>query len=108
MERVEVGVFQAVRFVRAMPSRDYGVQVKFDRTVVPTALWGGFQRFSSALPTARRHTVFVDQAKSQGYARQELLEVLHEHLHVNVIKVGTEFLVQRIGIAQVASPTLRT
>ncbi|KAK3287868.1 hypothetical protein CYMTET_4646 [Cymbomonas tetramitiformis] len=90
----------AMRFVRAMPSRDYGVQVKFDRTVVPTALWGGFQRFSSALPTARRHTVFVDQAKSQGYARQELLEVLHEHLHVNVIKVGTEFLVQRIGIAQ--------
>eukprot|EP00854_Cymbomonas_tetramitiformis_P000526 gene526-920_t len=87
--------YQAVRFVRAMPSRDYGVQVKFDRTVVPTALWGGFQRFSSALPTARRHTVFVDQAKSQ-----ELLEVLHEHLHVNVIKVGTEFLVQRIGIAQ--------
>ncbi|GMG08348.1 unnamed protein product [Aspergillus oryzae] len=50
--------------------------------------------------TNRRNTVFVDTTGQKEYDTEDLLDLLHEHVRNNLVKLGRKYFRQRNGIPQ--------
>lgn len=64
----------------------------------------GFQSFEQDLETnfavSKKNTVFVENVVSQFRDRDELLQMLSEHIQNNIVKIGKKFYRQKKGIPQ--------
>ncbi|KAL9124591.1 MAG: hypothetical protein Q9217_006090 [Psora testacea] len=63
-----------------------------------------FSKFDDFVADGRaadtRYTVFVDSIVQQAKIKEELLDLLEEHVQRNIIKVGKKFFRQKAGIPQ--------
>ena len=83
---------------------DSGVVYKPARKFVAKARPGQeFLRFEEVLDSVghgKRGTIFVDSVVQASHDREQLLDLLEEHIERNIIKIGKKFFCQKQGIPQ--------
>ena len=62
-----------------------------------------FPQLATELANALRHVVFVDGVSYRHEERDRLLHLLRQHVTGNLVKIGSEFYRQRVGIPQGSS-----
>lgn len=58
------------------------------------------ERVSEGAGATRKHTVFVDTAGQKKHNAQTLLDLLAEHVRMNLVKIGKKYYRQKNGIPQ--------
>lgn len=58
------------------------------------------ENLKSQLAVGRKNTVFVENIVNQFHDKDELLELLAEHVQLNLVKIGKKFYRQKEGIPQ--------
>ncbi|KAJ8072353.1 Telomerase reverse transcriptase [Marasmius tenuissimus] len=69
----------------------------------PDAMHPHFVKYATDLANALRHTIFVDQVSCQVESRDELLDLLEQHIKENIVKIGNSYYRQKVGIPQGSS-----
>ncbi|CAA7267063.1 unnamed protein product [Cyclocybe aegerita] len=59
-----------------------------------------FIRFATDLANVLRNTIFVDQVVYPLSKKQEVLDLLEEHITENLVKIGQSYYRQKVGIPQ--------
>ncbi|KAK7690659.1 hypothetical protein QCA50_005758 [Cerrena zonata] len=59
-----------------------------------------FLSLARKLADALRNTIFVDQVVYSYAQKQEILDLLEEHITENLVKIGDDYYRQRVGIPQ--------
>ncbi|KAF7316755.1 Telomerase reverse transcriptase [Mycena chlorophos] len=77
---------------------------KVKRTFLTKASGGdehpGFLETAKELASALHSTIFADEVRFKQPRRAEILELLQQHIHDSIVKIGSEFYRQMIGIPQ--------
>lgn len=87
------------RYARLYPNAGK-VKKQFCRNALPDSEDTSFLSLASELAASLRHTVFTDQVTYPRENRAALLRLLEEHVTSNLVKIGSDFYKQRIGIPQ--------
>ncbi|OBZ72156.1 Telomerase reverse transcriptase [Grifola frondosa] len=59
-----------------------------------------FLAFAAQLADALRHTIFVDKVVYSFSKREDIIELLEEHISENIVKIGQDYFRQVVGIPQ--------
>ncbi|KAG8899700.1 hypothetical protein FRB99_006494 [Tulasnella sp. 403] len=72
----------------------------FHRKAGPSWKDAQFLNFAESLAKVLHHAVFVDQVAYKSADKEQVLELLEEHIEANLVKIGPHFYRQKIGIPQ--------
>ena len=92
--------------IKALESHGYGIgTVKPARKFIASArASANFAQFDKAVEEefakGKKNTVFVDTVVQTAQKRDNLLDLLEEHVERNVVKIGKKFFKQKAGIPQ--------
>ena len=103
--------YRISKHVEIKPGEGHRLDVEGQSKTKPTRKWvslaaslGDFQSFSHTLAASlavdKKNTVFVENIVSQFRQREELMELLAEHVQHNIVKISKKFYRQKKGIPQ--------
>jgi len=103
--------YRISKYVEIKPGESHHMDVEGQMKSKPIRKWisvatspSDFQSFEQNLETTfavgKKHTVFVENIVSQFRDKNELLDMLSQHVRHNVVKIGKKFYRQKKGIPQ--------
>ncbi|KAL0579065.1 Telomerase reverse transcriptase, partial [Marasmius crinis-equi] len=72
----------------------------FRKRAWPDGVHPHFLKYATDLANALRHTIFVDQVTCHTESRDDLLDLLEQHIKENIVKIGSSYYRQTVGIPQ--------
>ncbi|CAK5268459.1 unnamed protein product [Mycena citricolor] len=76
------------------------VKRTYMQTAVPGSEYPHFLQTAAKLASVLHNTIFVDQVRYSQTQRQEILHLLEEHIEENMVKIGSDYYRQTVGIPQ--------
>ncbi|KAL5504247.1 EST2 [Sanghuangporus vaninii] len=76
------------------------LQRKFVRKAMPEYEHPHFLTYAKQLAGLLRHAIFVDQVVYPFAFRDEIIQLLEDHITTNIVKIGEDYYRQRVGIPQ--------
>ncbi|KAF5382158.1 hypothetical protein D9615_004408 [Tricholomella constricta] len=76
------------------------IKRQFIKKAVPGDEHPHFLAYAAELAGALRHTIFVDQVVYPYSQKREILSLLEEHITENIVKIGSHYYRQTVGIPQ--------
>ncbi|KAL5526463.1 EST2 [Sanghuangporus sanghuang] len=76
------------------------LQRKFVRKAMPEYEHPHFLSYARQLAGLLRHAIFVDQVVYPFAFRDEIIQLLEDHITTNIVKIGEDYYRQRVGIPQ--------
>jgi telomerase reverse transcriptase len=103
--------YRISKYVEIKPGESHHMDVEGQTKSKPIRKWislatspSDFQSFEQNLETnfavGKKHTVFVENIVSQFRNKNELLDMLSQHVRHNMVKIGKKFYRQKKGIPQ--------
>jgi telomerase reverse transcriptase len=103
--------YRISKYAEIKPGEGYRMDVDGQTKSKPIRRWislaaspSDYQSFEQNLETnfavGKKHTVFVESIVNQFHDRNELLDMLFQHVQHNMVKIGKKFYRQKKGIPQ--------
>jgi telomerase reverse transcriptase len=103
--------YRISKYAEIKPGEGYRMDVDGQTKSKPIRKWislaaspSDYQSFEQNLETncavGKKHTVFVESIVNQFHDRNELLDMLFQHVQHNMVKIGKKFYRQKKGIPQ--------
>ncbi|PAV16223.1 telomerase reverse transcriptase [Pyrrhoderma noxium] len=92
-------IYTIQRYGKVYPTTEQPLR-NFCRNAIPEYDHPHFLTYAKQLATLLRHVVLADQVVYPHAFREDIIQLLEEHISCNVVKIGQDYYRQRVGIPQ--------